>query len=227
MMRRRNYLLSPICPANNDGADDDSGGTDDDQGGNGAGSGNGAGGNGGGAGGREFTAPTTQAEFDELVKDRVKRAERKGYDAAAGKYKEKAEKHDALEAELGTETDKKVHAAREEEQKNARATFGTRLVKATFKAEAKGVLTSEQLDGLLEDLDLTKYLDDDGDVDEDKVAQKIKKIAPKGDTQDDRRGNSGGRGLGQGNRPPANVKPGEAGKAAAQKRYGAKQKQDA
>lgn len=223
MMRRRNYLLSPICPANNDGGDDNGGGGDDDQNGGSAGSG----GSGGSGAGREYTAPTTQAEFDELVKERVKRAERKGYDAAVGKYKEKADKHDALEVELSSDKDQAVHAAREEEKNNARLTFGTRLVKQTFKAEAKGVLTTDQLDGLLEDLDLTKYLDDDGDVDEDKVAQKIKKIAPKGDTKDDRRGNDGGRGLGQGNRPPANVKPGDAGKAAAQKRYGAKQKQDA
>ena len=44
--------------------------------------------------------------------------------------------------------------------------------KDKLKAEAKGVLTKEQVDSLLEDLDLSKYLDKDGDVDEGKTKAK-------------------------------------------------------
>jgi hypothetical protein len=62
-----------------------------------------------------------------------------------------------------------------------RAETAPRLVKQAFKAEAKGVLTTEQLDALLEDLDLTKYLDKDGDVDEEKVTKKVTALAPKKD----------------------------------------------
>jgi hypothetical protein len=46
-------------------------------------------------------------------------------------------------------------------------------------------MTDKQRDALLEGLDATKYLTDDGEVDTDKVTALIDGIAPKSDTDDD------------------------------------------
>jgi hypothetical protein len=170
-----------------------------------------------------YTPPASQADLDRIVEQRLARERSKYSDYDT--LKEKAEKHDKLEADLATDKEKAVAAAREEAQKQVRAETAPRLVKQAFKAEAKGVLTSEQLDALLEDLDLTKYLDKDGDVDEEKVTKKVTALAPKKD--ESKNGGGGTRPLGQGQQRAAGVKPGDAGRAEAQKRFGDRQKQNA
>lgn len=189
------------------------------------GSGEGDGGGDGGAGGStsggdgsggSYTPPASQAELDRIVQDRVRRATSKygDYDT----LKEKADKHDALQLELGTAADKAAAAARDEERTKANGHWTPRVVRAEFKAAAKGVLTDEQRDALLEDLDLSKYVDKDGEPDADKINKKVKAFAPAGDTK-----GGGSRtpiNLGQGNQPPAVAKKGDAGRAMAERRFG-------
>jgi hypothetical protein len=179
----------------------------------------GAGGSGDGGvdGGQQWTPPGSQADLDRIIQDRVRRATAKfaNYDD----LRAKAEKHDALEAELGSAADKAAKAARDEERAKLTSEYTPRVVKAEFKAAAKGVLSTEQLDALLEDLDLSKYVTDSGDVDEEKVTKKVTAFAPADD------GKSGGsnthqpRNLGQGNHQQAQAKPGDAGRAMAEKRF--------
>lgn len=166
----------------------------------------------------EYKPPGSQADLDKIVENRLAR-ERAKY-ADYDDLKAKAEKHDAMEAELASDKDKAVAAAREEERSKIASESVPRVVRAEFKAEAKGVLSPEQLDTLLEDLDLSKYVDAKGDPDVEKITKKVKAFAPSTN------GNNGGRpprSLGQGNQPPADVKPGERGRAEAQKRFGTKQ----
>jgi Spy/CpxP family protein refolding chaperone len=169
-----------------------------------------------GAGG--YTPPATQADLDRIVQDRVRRAEAKYADY--DELKTKAARADALTLELGTEADKAAAKAREEAKAEANGHWTPRVVRAEFKAAAKGVLTTEQLDALLEDVDLSKYVTDKGDVDEDKIDKKVKAFAPSG--------NGGGNGqtrhisLGQGTQPPAAGKKGDAGRAEAARRFGQK-----
>jgi hypothetical protein len=199
-IRTRNYLLDATCPQFNDGG------------------GGGGGGDGGSGGASAYTPPASQADLDRIIEDRLAR-ERKRY-ADYDDLKAKAEKHDALEAELASDKDKAVAAAREEERTKVRSESTPRIVRAEFKAEAKGVLTSEQLDTLLEDLDLSKYVDDKGEPDGEKIAKKVKAFAPA-----DNNGNNSGRPprrLGQGSHQPANAKPGDQGRAMAEKRFGSK-----
>lgn len=59
------------------------------------------------------------------------------------------------------------------------ATADVRAVRSEFKAAvATAGVSKEDLDAFLEDLDLTKYLKEDGEVDEDRVASKAKLLAP-------------------------------------------------
>jgi hypothetical protein len=125
--------------------------------------------------------------------------------------REKAARADALDHELSSEADKAVKAARDEESAKAIP----RVVRAEFKAAAKGVLTAEQLTALLEDRDLSKYADAKGDPDEDKIANLVKAFAPP--AVNPRRG-PGATGLG--NLTPPSVNPGDQGRAMAAKRFG-------
>lgn len=160
-----------------------------------------------------YTAPATQADLDRIIEDRVRR-ERAKYPADWADTVAKAGKHDALEAELASDKDKAIAAARVEEQGKAIP----RLVGAEFRAAAKGVLTGDQLTALLEDLDLAKYVTAAGDVDVEKVTKKVTAFAPApgpGGTPQ-----TPPRPLGQGNHPPAGAKPGDRGRAEAEKRFG-------
>lgn len=79
-----------------------------------------------------------------------------------------------IRADSATEAEKAIAAARQEE----RMALAPSLVGAEFRAAAKGVLTDTQRDALLEDLDLTKYLTDKGQVDVAKVEKKVAAMAP-------------------------------------------------
>lgn len=124
---------------------------------------------------------------------------------ARGDYdalKAKAAEADRLRQERETESEAAVRKAREEGEAEARKALVPSLVASAFRAEAKGVLTDEQRDALLEDLDLSRYLTDTGEVDTDRVAKKVAAIAPKGD--DRGKGRTPGTG-GQGRREERKV----------------------
>lgn len=120
--------------------------------------------------------PASQEELDKIIAARVARVQKKYADYDS--LREKAARADALDNELATETEKAVRAAREEERKEIQAKTTPRLVRAEFRAAAKGVLSTEQLDSLLEDVDLNRFITDTGDVDEDRIAKKISALAP-------------------------------------------------
>lgn len=197
----------PILGASPDGDGGAGGGGD---GGAGSGSGSESAGAGSGNG---YTAPATQEDLDRMITARVARAVKpfEGFDA----IKAKADAHDALELELGSNADKAAAKARDEERAKADGEWTPRLVRAEFKAEAKGVLSDEQLKALLEDLDLSKYVKD-GEADTEKIATKIKALAPAGSG-----GNGKGqhRDLGQGRQKPVDAKPGDQGRAMLARRH--------
>lgn len=167
-------------------------------------------------GGKEFKPPATQAELDSVIQDRVRRATApfKDYET----IKAKAEQFDVLAAESATEAEKAANLARAEGYNEAMSKTVPVAVRAEFKSAARGVLSKEQLESLLEDLNLAKYADDDGEPDEDKIAKKIAAFAPE----------KGGSGK-EGQRPPnfgqgsghqsSTAKKGEAGVAEAQRRF--------
>jgi hypothetical protein len=123
---------------------------------------------------------------------------------------DKATKHDQLERELMSDKDKAVAEATDK----AKAEAIPRVVKAEFKAAAKGVLTADQLNALLEDRDLAKYVDANGDPDEDKIAKLVTAFAPAKPQQ-----RTGPTATGLGNRQAGSGAPGDQGRAEAEKRF--------
>lgn len=165
-----------------------------------------------------FTPISSQADLDRIVQDRVRRAEARFRDYDT--LKAKAEQFDILASESQTDREREIAEARAEAFNEAMSKAVPAAVRSEFKSAAKGILTSEQLSSLLEDLDLTKYATDDGEPDEDKIARKINAFAPAKDEGKDQRRNSTG--FGQGRRTDSTLKRGEAGLLEAQRRFGLK-----
>lgn len=206
-MRTRNYLLTTLCPPrNNDGGEGGDGGD--------------GGGTGGGNAGNSYTPPASQDELNEIIEKRLNR-ERAKY-ADYDDLKTRAARADALENDLASESEKAVKKAADDARAAAADENAPRLVRQAFRAEAKGVLDKDQLDGLLEDYNPKNYLTADGDVDEEKVAARVAKLAGK---KDDGKGSgkTPPRPLGQGTHQQATPSARDLGRAEAEKRFGKKQ----
>lgn len=167
-----------------------------------------------------YNPPGTQADLDKIIETRLarERAKFSDYD----EIKAKAAKHDEIELELGSAADKAAAQARQEERTKANSEWTPRVVRSEFRAAAKGVLSDEQLTALIEDLDLSKYVTDKGDADDEKIAKKVAAFAPANGGAGAGAGNPP-RQLGQGQQRPSNVKPGDQGRAMAEKRFPKKQ----
>jgi hypothetical protein len=111
----------------------------------------------------------TQADVDRIIAGRLSKF---------ADYDEVKTKLSKIEDANATETEKAIKAAREEARKEALVEATPRLVRSEFKAAAVGRMTGDALTEFLEDLDLSKYVKDDGEVDTDRIAKKIDALAP-------------------------------------------------
>jgi hypothetical protein len=162
----------------------------------------------------KFSPITSQADLDKIIQDRVRREQQKYRDYDT--LKSKAEQYDVLARESLTDREREIEEARLEAYHEAMAQAVPLAVRAEFRSAAKGVLTPEQLESLLEDLDLTRYATDEGQPNEDKITKKIATFAPA-------KGQGGGTtGFGQGQRQHSSIRRGEAGLLEAQRRFGQK-----
>jgi hypothetical protein len=164
-----------------------------------------------------FTPITSQEDFDKAISRRInsERAKFADYDS----IKAKADQYDILANESKTDREREIEEARLEAFHEAMSKAVPVAVRAEFKSAAKGLLTNEALQSLLEDLDLTKYATDDGDPDEEKIAKKVAALAP-AQGSGGRRGTTG---FGQGTRQSSQLRKGEAGLLEAQRRFGQQQ----
>jgi hypothetical protein len=162
----------------------------------------------------EMTAPQREAYWKHQSRKHEERVKAFGNltPDALKALQDKASKHDALERELMSDKDKATAEAREK----ALAEATPRVVRAEFKAAAKGVLSNDQLAALLEDRDLSKYVDANGDPDEDKIAKLVTAFAPAKTTR------TGPSATGLGHRSGGQGAPGDQGRAMAEKRFGKK-----
>jgi hypothetical protein len=110
----------------------------------------------------------TQADLDRIVADRVAR-ERAKY-ADYGDLKKKA-------AAAMTEQERAVAEAEQRGRSAALSESGARLVKAEFRAAAAGRLDKDALAAYLEDVDLKKFVGDDGEPDTKAIEARIAKLA--------------------------------------------------
>lgn len=164
---------------------------------------------------KEFRAPASQEDLDRIINSATAKVHGRYSDYED--LKAKAAKHDALELEMGSAADKAAAQARQDERDKANSEWTPRVVRAEFKSAAKGVLTDEALAAVLEDLDLSKYLTATGDVDDEKVAKKVAALAPAAGGNGNQQQQN--RSLGQGHHQQAHAQAGDAGRAAAARRF--------
>lgn len=135
-------------------------------------------------GGATPPAPETSPETDSTpagLGDAGKRAleaERKAKREAERQLKQLHTELEQLRKERMSEQERAIADAVAQAKSEAAATYGSRLVAAEFRVAAAGRLSDEQLDTLLSALDLKAFLNDDGDVDTDRVRDYVGKIAP-------------------------------------------------
>jgi hypothetical protein len=102
----------------------------------------------------------------------------KDYDeqkALADKWREHEQKQKPADQVQREELERRI---REEARKEALKETAPRLVEAEFKAQVGSRLPADKLKLILEDLDHTKYLDADGNVDADRVKTRVEILAP-------------------------------------------------
>jgi hypothetical protein len=81
-----------------------------------------------------------------------------------------------LRAASMSETEKAVAAAKAEGASEAAKAVGPRIVRAEFRAAAAGQVDRQTLDAYLEDVDLTKFLTNDGEPDTKAIEARIKRL---------------------------------------------------
>lgn len=117
------------------------------------------------------------------------KAEARKWEERAKKNEAKAKEHATAAKELEqlrqqsmTDAEKAIEHARTEARQQALAEAGGKVAAAEIRAAAAGRLEAAQVETLLDGLNLARFIDDNGDVDRDKVAAFVDGIAPKTDT---------------------------------------------
>lgn len=109
----------------------------------------------------------TQADLDRIVNERLERERKKYADYPELKKKAAAAMSDA--ERVAVEAEQRGRSA-------ALAEVGQRLVRAEFRALAAGRV--ENLDELLDDLNLAKFVEEDGSIDSGAIAKAVARLAP-------------------------------------------------
>lgn len=138
------------------------------------------------AGATEAQAPAEQPQQQAAETAPDLTAEVDKWKALARKNEERAKANSSAQAELdklreatATEQDKAIAQARKEASTEAAKAFGSRLAEAQFRVAAAGRLDGDQLDGLLEVVDLGRFVDENGDPDIEAITAAVSRVAPK------------------------------------------------
>jgi hypothetical protein len=120
----------------------------------------------------------TQADIDKAVEARLarERSKFKDYDD----IKAKAARLDELEQANASDLEKAVKAAQDETRAAVVREYGQKLAAGILKAELSQRMKPADADALISDLNLGKFVTDDGDVDSDALKAVIDRVAPKG-----------------------------------------------
>jgi hypothetical protein len=127
--------------------------------------------------------------------------------------KTKAAEYQKLVEASKTEQEKAIDAAAKEAREATLKEVGSRLVDAQFTVAAAGRLDGDRLSALLDGVDRTRFMKDDGSADADKVKAFVDSVAPAQKQQEQRHD------FGQGSRQGSTVPSVEAGFAEYQRMH--------
>lgn len=135
----------------------------------------------------ESTAPVEMPDATEPdtgdVTDWAAEAEK--WKTQARKHEERAKANAKAAKELEefrqqsmTEAERAIEQARTEARREALSEVGGKIAAAEIRAAATGRMSSEQVSTLLDNVNLARFISDDGEVDRDAVAAFVEGIAP-------------------------------------------------
>ncbi|MEV3855059.1 hypothetical protein AB0J38_12120 [Streptomyces sp. NPDC050095] len=110
------------------------------------------------------------------------KAQARKHEARAKENAGAAKERDRLRLEGLPEQERKVDEAVAKALAEERAKSGTKLARQAFLAAAKGVI--ENAGDVADDVNLGRYVNDDGEVDEEGLAELVKRLAPKSSTSE-------------------------------------------
>ena len=111
-----------------------------------------------------------------MISDRLDR-ERKKY-ADFDQIKQKAQKLDEIEEANASELEKAVKTARGEERSAVLREYAEQSARFAAKAQLEARLGKDAAAELLDDINIAKYVNDDGSVDEDGIGALAARLAP-------------------------------------------------
>jgi hypothetical protein len=124
----------------------------------------------------EAATETTETQVDHAAEAEKWKAQARKHEDRAKANANAAKELEALKLASLDDTGKAVETARSEARAEALLEVGGKLVAAEFKVAAAG--RPLDVDTLLEGLDRTKFLTDDGDPDSEAIAAWVDRIAP-------------------------------------------------
>lgn len=142
----------------------------------------------------QYESPTDEGRDD--LPDEVKAIlakERKAAREAEKRARAAERERDELRRATMSEAEKALDKARDEGRAEGRAEMGAKLVRAEIRAAVGDRIPRDALDRILEPVNLTAFIGEDGEVDAEKVSAYVEGIAPNRTFPD----------LGQGARKPA------------------------
>lgn len=104
---------------------------------------------------------------------------------------------EGLKTQSLTDQEKAINDAKKLGADEAKTLYGSKLVAAEIKVGLNGRISDESFDSLIKGLNVSSFLNDDGDVDSDAVSGFVKALIPAEDPNDKKKSNLN---LGQGNR---------------------------
>jgi two-component sensor histidine kinase len=113
-----------------------------------------------------------KAEYERL------QAESRKWESRAKANSTAAKELERLKAASMSEQEKAVAEAEQRGRATALAESGQRLVRAEFRAAAAGRLDNKQFDALLDDLNLAKFVREDGEPDTKAITAAVERLAP-------------------------------------------------
>lgn len=126
----------------------------------------------------ETASTDTEQQPDHAAEVEKWKALAQKHEQRAKSNAEKAKGYDELKASQMTEQEKAVETAKAEARAEAIREAAPRLVGAEFRAALAGRRTADEVAALIEDLDLSKYLTEAGEVDAERVTKKAELLAP-------------------------------------------------
>lgn len=143
-------------------------------------------------------AEMTPAQQAAYWQDKARKHEQRAteYRSAAGgktadEIKKELEAAETLRREKLDDHQRAVEDARREAREHTANEYGPRAVKLAFNLALRDMPESDRTE-FIDELDLSKFLTDSGDVDTDKVLKRVEKIAPAGKGPGERRLNWNG-----------------------------------